>query len=182
MTLRVDWLADWQTTSKWETGWLKNWFTDWLTVSLTERLKDWLTDWLTGWESQTNRQTDWLIDWQACTQTLFYFSLRSFRKHRRAREKEKIKNVYFLLPHPYPLALVVNKSPPVFIFYHPRSTDFEKKGGSVNRLLTDWLADWETCRLTSWLNDYPVWFSIRRENYPVWRERSFKLKKKGQPN
>ena len=42
-----------------------------------------------------------------------------------------------------------------------------------------WLTDWETCRLTSRLNDYLVWFSIRRENYPVWRERSFKLKKKG---
>ena len=155
MTLRVDWLADWQTTSKWETGWLKNWFTDWLTVSLTERLKDWLTDWLTGWESQTNRQTDWLIDWQACTQTLFYFSLRSFRKHRRAREKEKIKNVYFLLPHPYPLALVVNKSHAVFIFYHPRSTDFEKKGRVYEQTidwLTGWLRDLQTDQLTEWLS------------------------------
>ena len=27
----------------------------------------------------------------ACTQTLFYFSFRSFRKHRRAREKEKLR-------------------------------------------------------------------------------------------
>ena len=35
----------------------------------------------------------------ACTRTLSYFSFRSFRKHRRARER-KIKNVYFLFPSP----------------------------------------------------------------------------------
>ena len=29
--------------------------------------------------------------------------------------------------HSYPLALVVNKSPGDFIFYHARSTNFEKK-------------------------------------------------------
>ena len=37
----------------------------------------------------------------ACTETLLYFSLRSFQKHRRARSR--------------------------FIFFHPRSTDFEEK-------------------------------------------------------
>ena len=32
-------------------------------------------------------------------------------------------------PHPYhySLALVVNKSPAVYIYYHPRSTDFEEE-------------------------------------------------------
>ena len=30
-------------------------------------------------------------------------------------------------PHPYPLAMAVNKSPMVFIFYHARSTNFEEK-------------------------------------------------------
>ena len=39
----------------------------------------------------------------ACTQTLFYFSFRSFRKHQRARERSE--------RHPYPLAPAVNKSP-----------------------------------------------------------------------
>ena len=41
----------------------------------------------------------------ACTQTMFYFSFRSFRKHRRARERsertrtsaEREKEIYFLL-------------------------------------------------------------------------------------
>ena len=32
-----------------------------------------------------------------------------------------------LLPHPYLLALAVNKSSAVFIFYHARSMDFEEK-------------------------------------------------------
>ena len=34
---------------------------------------------------------------------------------------------FSLLPHPYPLALSVNKFPVVFIFYHVRSMDFEEK-------------------------------------------------------
>ena len=34
---------------------------------------------------------------------------------------------FSLLRHPYPLALAVNKSPAVFIFYHARSMDFEEK-------------------------------------------------------
>ena len=53
----------------------------------------------------------------ACTQTLFYFSFRSFRKHQRERE------------------LAVSKSPPVYIFYHARSTDFQEKIESLNRLM-----------------------------------------------
>ena len=72
--------------------------------------------------------------WQACTQTLFYFSFRSFRKHRHARERgehasaEREEEKYiFSFPHPYPFALAVNKAPAVFIFYHARSTDFEEK-------------------------------------------------------
>ena len=42
----------------------------------------------------------------ACTQTLFYFSFRSFRRHR-------------------------SINPLRFIFYHARSTDFEKKNEGV---------------------------------------------------
>ena len=61
----------------------------------------------------------------ACTQTLFYFSFRSFRNI-----GEKKYSIFFS-PHLYYLVLVVNKSPAVFIFYHPvyhaRSTDFEEK-------------------------------------------------------
>ena len=67
-------------------------------------------------------------DGLARTQTLPYFPFRSFRKHRRARES------IFLFPHPYPLALAVNKSHTVFIFYHARSTDWRENRGSVNRL------------------------------------------------
>ena len=179
MTLRVDWLADWQTTSECETGWLKNWFTDRLTISLTESLKDWVAHWVTDWLAERVRLTDRLTDWQASIQTLFYFSLRSFPKHRRAREKEKYRTSIFFSPTPTPLRWR-SINPPRFLFFitHAQQT-LKKKRGSVNGLLTDWLDDWETCRLTSRLNDYLVWFSFRRENYPVWRERSFKLKKKG---
>ena len=61
----------------------------------------------------------WLL---ACTQTLFYFSFRSFRKHRRARKGEERASIFYF-PHPYPLALSVSKSPAVFMFYYVRSTD-----------------------------------------------------------
>ena len=41
------------------------------------------------------------------------------------------KDVYrpsiFFFPHPYPLALAVNKSPAGFFFYHARSTDSKEK-------------------------------------------------------
>ena len=80
-----------------------------------------------------------------CTQTLFYFSFRSFRRHLRARKNErgarerKIENVCrhlwekwgllsFFFPHHYPLALSwLSINPLRFIFYHLRSTDFEEK-------------------------------------------------------
>ena len=52
----------------------------------------------------------------ACTQTLFYFSFRSFGKHRRARERgareRKINNFLILL------ALAVNKSPGDYFLSH----------------------------------------------------------------
>ena len=38
--------------------------------------------------------------------------------------------VFFFFPHPYPLALAVNKSPAVYI-YHERSKDFEEKIGGL---------------------------------------------------
>ena len=43
-----------------------------------------------------------------CTQTLFYFSFRSFRKHRRARKRKKS---IFFFPCPYPLGLRSINSP-----------------------------------------------------------------------
>ena len=55
----------------------------------------------------------------ACTQTLFYFSFRSFGKHRQARERGE---------H--------SINPLRFIFYHACSTVFQENRGSVNRLLT----------------------------------------------
>ena len=67
----------------------------------------------------------------ACKQALIYFSFRSSQKligerSERARDNERgarkrknedvyVQTVYFLLPHQYPLVLVVNKSPAVYI-------------------------------------------------------------------
>ena len=70
------------------------------------------------------------------------FSFRSFRKHRRAwkaRKKNKHDSDWsiFFLPHYYPLALAVNKSPAAFIFLsHARRTLKRKK--RVWEQATDW--------------------------------------------
>ena len=59
---------------------------------------------------------------RACSQAMFYLSFRSFRKHRQARsarKKNKERPSIFFFPHPYPLALGVNKSPEVYTFYSP---------------------------------------------------------------
>ena len=70
----------------------------------------------------------------ACTQTLFYFSFRSFRKHRRACERSERARTSAEREKHYFLVLVVYKSP-FFIFYHLRSTDFKEiNRGSLNRL------------------------------------------------
>ena len=45
----------------------------------------------------------------------------------RASAKREKETPIFFFPHPYSLALAVNKSSRLFIFYHPRSTDFEEK-------------------------------------------------------
>ena len=72
-----------------------------------------------------------------CTQPLFYFCFRSFRKRRRARararasaelEKEKF------LPLPYPLALAVNKSSAVYITRARRTLKTE-----IEDLWTGWI-------------------------------------------
>ena len=68
----------------------------------------------------------------ACTQTLFYFSFRSFGKHRRARKRgehaseasEREKEFFFPTPTPLRCRSI---TPPRFIFYHACSTDFEEK-------------------------------------------------------
>ena len=63
----------------------------------------------------------------ACTQTLFYFSYRSFRKHRGARERARTENKE-LSSSPATTRLRWRSINPLpFIFYHPRSTDFEEK-------------------------------------------------------
>lgn len=61
----------------------------------------------------------------SCFHSLFQFSFRSFQKHKQGRRATK-KSIFFFL-QPCPLALAVNKSPAVFIFYPARSTDFEEK-------------------------------------------------------
>ena len=65
----------------------------------------------------------------ACTQTLFYFSFRSFQKQRRTREpSQRARN--------HPLALAVNKSPAVYILSPALDGLRRENRGSVNRLLT----------------------------------------------
>ena len=73
----------------------------------------------------------------ACTQTLFFLfgnisaqvqSVRMSMKHGNECGvwERNIRNIYLLLPHLYPLALAVNKSPTVFIFYDVHLMDFEE--------------------------------------------------------
>ena len=57
----------------------------------------------------------------ACTHHCLIF-LRLLRKHKASARTKKI-----FFPYLYPLALVVNKSTAVFIFYHARLTDLEEK-------------------------------------------------------
>ena len=177
----TDWLTDWLTGIQWLTDWLNHiasWLTGWLTdhewmwdwliekliyrqtdcltdwepKRLSGSLNDWLTDWLTDWLAERVGPTDRLTDWQASTQTLFYFSLRSFRKHRRAREKEKYRTSIFFSPTPTPLRWR-SINPPRFLFFitHAQQT-LKKKRGSVNGLLTDWLRDLQTDQPTEWLS------------------------------
>ena len=70
----------------------------------------------------------------ACTQTLSYFSFRSFGEHRRAREwgehasaRKKKKN------HPYPFALAVNKSPAVYLLSRALEGLWRENRGAVNK-------------------------------------------------
>ena len=54
----------------------------------------------------------------ACTQTLFYFSFRSFPKHRRAQENEcRARERKIILPHLYPRSI----NPPRFLFFITRA-------------------------------------------------------------
>ena len=55
------------------------------------------------------------------------------RSERGARER-KIKNTYFIFPHHHPLALAVNKSPPVHILSPALNGLLRENRGSVNRL------------------------------------------------
>ena len=51
----------------------------------------------------------------------------SWEKQVSVAPKDVYRPSIFFFPYPYLLALAVNKSPEVYIFYHPRSTDFEEK-------------------------------------------------------
>ena len=63
----------------------------------------------------------------ACTKTLFCFSYCSFRKHRGARERARKENKE-LSSSPTTTRLRWRSINPLrFMFYHPRSTDFEEK-------------------------------------------------------
>ena len=79
----------------------------------------------------------------ACKQKLFYFSFRSFQKHRRARERierartnaQRAKeNVYFLLSPPLPPCAGGNKSPAVYILSPFLDGLWRENRGTVNRL------------------------------------------------
>ena len=54
----------------------------------------------------------------------FFVLFENMGEHARKKNKERLFSSF---PHPYLLALVVNRSPGVFVFYHARSTDFEEK-------------------------------------------------------
>ena len=82
----------------------------------------------------------------ACKQT-FYFSFRSFQKHRQVKwacknehraQERKIKIFFF--PHPYPLVLAVNKSPAVYSLSPTLDGVWRENRGSVNRLFLFGLA------------------------------------------
>ena len=70
----------------------------------------------------------------ACKQTLFYFSFRSFQKHRQAREqierarkKNKVR-LFLFSSSPTTTPLCWRSIKPLQVtFYHVRSTDFEEK-------------------------------------------------------
>ena len=73
----------------------------------------------------------------ACAQTLFYFSFRSFGKHRRARERgarERKINIFFF-PHLCPPCAGVNKSPAVYILSRALNGLWRENRGSVKRLV-----------------------------------------------
>ena len=62
----------------------------------------------------------------------------------------------FFFPHPYPLALTVNKFPTVFIFYHARSTNFEEKIEGPEQAVRRWtnMLQWIVQRpLGYWVNN-----------------------------
>ena len=51
----------------------------------------------------------------------------SWEKQVSVASKDVYRPCIFFFPYPYSLALAVNESPAVSIFYHARSTDFEEK-------------------------------------------------------
>ena len=63
-----------------------------------------------------------------CTQTLFYFFSFFWKTSVSVRASaERKKEKYFLLLLPLPPLRWRSKNPPLFIFYHLRSADFEEK-------------------------------------------------------
>ena len=64
----------------------------------------------------------------ACTHHCLIFLFVCFENiGERSSEASERENEKIFFPYLHSLALVINKSPAVFIFYHARSTDFEEK-------------------------------------------------------
>ena len=99
-------------------------------------------------------KNNWKIPNISCKQTLFYFSFCCFQNvgelvsktsaWKRAGSARKKIN-YFLLPLPLPPCAGGQFNPLRFIFYHPRSTDFEEK---IEALLTGSTKQGKTWLLT----------------------------------
>ena len=115
------------------------------------------------------------MTWIACTQTLFYFFFilceNIGKQSERARtsverEKKKERTSIFFFSHPYPPALVVNKSSAVYIISSALNGLWRENRGSVNRLWLGWLKFTTIFKLLllrrQWKTTYCVWSSIHR--------------------
>ena len=94
---------------------------------------------VTFWQYTTPKQ---LHFWHSLYTDVVLFSFSSFWKTLVSAERKKekyITSVYFFFPHPYPFALVVNKSPAVYFLSRALYWPWRENRASVNRLfLTSW--------------------------------------------